>query len=137
VKILALVDIIQSQDHREGIMAKSYNPYDNGRLLEIKQGLMDPPRTYTADATAAATDYVIFCSHASVAIDLTLPTSGIPVGKPFIIKRAGAAATVVKGTIDGDTDFELVTENDSVTVLHIGDGAYEIISAYTQAVEAE
>ena len=93
-----------------------------------------PAITVAAHYTVLPTNHVVVATHGATAINVTLPTTGVGLGKTFIIKRGGVAAVTVKGVIDGATDFVLVTNKDAITVQHIGAGNYIIISSHIKQV---
>ncbi len=64
--------------------------------------------SYTGSSqNIAATDYFVECNRGS-AITVTLPVSGIAVGKIYVVKELGAGACTINatsGNIDGQSSF--------------------------------
>jgi hypothetical protein len=93
-----------STDHTWMATQNNYAGISSGVVFPVQINAV-ADFTAAGPTTLGANDYFVQCDRAS-AISLTLPTSGIPVGKTYVIKEIGAGACTItpsSGNVDGQS----------------------------------
>ena len=95
-------------------------------------GGAQPALNVTAEQTAnyevkATDDIVLFTTPAS-AKDITLPTSGVPIGKTiYISDKGGGGLNLPSGSLRTGT-YPFIYAGRAATLVYIGDGKWEVFS---------
>ena len=120
------VVIVVSDNENWEILAAAASPFTS----HIADGTIHFTRpsvaTKTTTYTAGDTEEVILCDATGGAFTVTMPTAVGKSGIAYSIKKIDSSANAVKvdgdsaETIDGDADFDLIAEDESITVTSDG-----------------
>ncbi len=85
----------------------------------------------TTDYTVAATDDIILINSSAPVYNLTLPTSGVTVGKRLYVSQIGSAnvALLPSGVIR-NSSYNSINGGNSATLIYLGSGKWDVVSGY-------
>jgi hypothetical protein len=83
-----------------------------------------------ADYTVKPTDDIVLFTTTTVARSVTLPSSGVPVGKTVYISDAGARGVSLSSASMRSESYLVIYGKNAATLVYVGGGKWEVFSGY-------